>query len=63
MLNGKRCNSRVGPVEAGDQIGLMKKAKNIPAVLEAIASVERDVPEYVEVDHIKFTATLVRVPT
>jgi small subunit ribosomal protein S4 len=32
-------------------------------VLEAIASVERDVPEYVEADHNKFTATFVRVPT
>ena len=28
-----------------------------------IASVERDVPEYVEADHNKFTARFVRVPT
>ena len=40
-----------------------EKGKNIPAVLEAIASVERDVPEYVEADHNKFTAKFVRVPT
>jgi small subunit ribosomal protein S4 len=49
-------------LKAGDQIALKEKAKNIPAVLEAIASVERDVPEYVEVDHNKFTCTFVRIP-
>ena len=47
----------------GDEIALKEKAKNIPAILEAIASVERDVPEYVEADHNKFTARFVRVPT
>ena len=46
----------------GDEIALKEKAKTIPAVLDAIASVERDVPEYVEVDHNKFTAKFIRVP-
>ena len=31
-------------------------------LLEAIKSTERDVPDYVEADHSKMTAKLVRVP-
>ena len=49
-------------LKPGDIVSLKKKARNIPAVLDAIASVERDVPEYVDADHKKFTATFVRVP-
>jgi len=63
LLNGKRCNIGSVLLKPGDKIELKEKAKNIPAVLEAIASVERDVPEYVDVDHNKFTATFVRIPS
>ena len=63
MLNGKRCNIASVMLKPGDVISLKEKAKNIPAVLEAIASVERDVPEYVDADHTKFVATFVRVPS
>jgi len=31
-------------------------------LLEAIKSAERDVPDYIEVDHSKMTAKLTRVP-
>ena len=62
MLNGKRCNIASVLLRPGDEIALKEKAKNIPAVLEAIGSVERDVPEYVDADHNKFTATFVRIP-
>ena len=31
-------------------------------VLEAIKSAERDVPDYIEADHNKMTAKLMRVP-
>ena len=63
MLNGKRCNISSVMLKPGDVISLKEKAKNIPAVLEAIASVERDVPEYVDADHTKFAATFIRVPS
>ena len=53
MLNGKRCNIASVMLKPGDVISLKDKAKNIPAVLEAIASVERDVAEYVDADHTK----------
>ena len=62
MLNGKRCNIASALLRPGDEIALKEKAKNIPAVLEAIGSAERDVPEYVEADHNKFPAKFVRIP-
>ncbi len=63
LLNGKRCNIASVLLKPGDEISLKEKAKAIPAVLDAIASVERDVPEYVEADHNKFSAKFVRVPS
>ena len=49
-------------LNVGDKITLKEKARNIPAVMQAISSTERDVPDYVEVDHNKFTGGLTRVP-
>ena len=63
LLNGKRCNIASVLLKPGDEITLKEKAKTIPAVLDAIVSVERDVPEYVETDHNKFSAKFVRVPS
>ena len=63
LLNGKRCNIASVLLKPGDEITLKDKAKTIPAVLDAIASVERDVPEYIEVDHNKFSAKFVRLPS
>ena len=62
-LNGKRCNIASVMLSAGDTLQLRDKAKQIPAILEGIASVERDVPEYIEADHDKMSATLVRAPS
>ena len=63
LLNGKRCNIASVLLKPGDEITLKDKAKTIPAVLDAIASVERDVPEYIEVDHNKFSAKFLRLPS
>jgi len=63
LLNGKRCNIGSVMLKAGDKISLKEKARQIPAVLEAIASHERDVPEYVDADHDGFSAVLVREPS
>ena len=63
LLNGKRCNIGSVMLKAGDTLQLREKAKQIPAILEGIASVERDVPEYVEADHDKMSVTLVRAPS
>ena len=63
MLNGKRCNIASVMLKAGDGLQLRDKAKQMPAILEGIASVERDVPEYIEADHDKMSASLVRAPS
>ena len=63
LLNGKRCNIGSVMLKAGDTLQLRDKAKQMPSILEGLASVERDVPEYVEADHDKMSATLVRAPS
>ena len=45
-----------------DKIQLKEKARTFPAVMEAISSPERDVPDYIEADHSKFSGGLIRVP-
>ena len=63
LLNGKRCNIGSVIVNAGDVIQLREKAKQMPSIIEGIGSVERDVPEYIEADHDKMSATFLRIPT
>ncbi len=62
-VNGQRCNIPSARVTPGDEITLGEKGKGMALVLEAVQSGERDVPDYLEVDHNKFTARLLRVPT
>jgi small subunit ribosomal protein S4 len=38
-------------------------SKQLAVVLEAVSLAERDVPDYIEVDHSKMTAKLTRIPT
>ena len=63
LLNGKRCNIGSVMLKSGDTLQLRDKAKQMPSILEGLASVERDVPEYVEADHDKMSVTLVREPS
>jgi small subunit ribosomal protein S4 len=61
-VNGKKVNIPSYQVKVGDKIEIKDKSKQLGIVLEAVQLAERDVPEYVEVDHNKLTATYVRVP-
>ncbi len=61
-VNGKRVNIASYRVKEGDVVAIRDKSKQLALVLEAIASGERDVPDYLEVDHSKMTATFVRTP-
>jgi small subunit ribosomal protein S4 len=61
-VNGKRVNVASYAVREGDKIELTNKAREMALVLEAAQSGERDVPEYLAVDHQKMTANFVRVP-
>ncbi len=62
-VNGKRVNIPSYRVKEGDLIEVRDKSKQMAMVLEAIQSGERDVPEYIEADHSKLTATFVRTPS
>ena len=62
LVNGKRVNIPSYRVKEGDVIEVRDKSKQIAVVLEATQLPERDVPEYLEVDHSKMTARLVRTP-
>jgi small subunit ribosomal protein S4 len=63
MVNGKRVNIGSYQVKEGDVVEVRDRAKQLAIVLGAVQSQERDVPEYVDVDHKKMTAKFVRVPT
>ena len=62
-VNGKRVTISSFRVKVGDVIELKSRAKELAIVLEASQSTERDVPDYLEVDHKKMTAKMTRVPT
>ena len=62
-VNGGRVNIASYRVKEGDVIAVRDRSKQLAIVLEAVASAERDVPDYLEVDHSKLTATYVRMPS
>ncbi|MEO1490697.1 MAG: 30S ribosomal protein S4 [Pseudomonadota bacterium] len=62
-VNGTKVNIPSYRVKEGDVITLRSKAKDMALVLEAVQSAERDVPDYIDVDHSKMTATFVRIPS
>ena len=61
-VNGQRVNIASYRVKEGDVIAVRDRSKQMALVLEATQSAERDVPDYLEVDHSKLTATFVRTP-
>ncbi|WP_108396433.1 30S ribosomal protein S4 [Devosia submarina] len=62
LVNGKRVNIPSYQVKVGDKIEVRERSKQLAILIEATQLAERDVPDYVEVDHNKMTATYVRVP-
>jgi small subunit ribosomal protein S4 len=61
-VNGRRVNIASYRVKEGDVVAVRDKSRQLAIVLEAIGSPERDVPEYLAVDHSKLTAEFVRAP-
>ena len=62
LVNSKRVNIPSYKVKDGDVIEVKVKSRDLPLVLEAAGSPERDVPDYVEVDHGKMRGTFLRQP-
>jgi small subunit ribosomal protein S4 len=61
-VNGQRVNIPSYRLSEGDVIEVREKSRQMALVLEASELAERDVPEYVEVDHNKMRGTFVRTP-
>jgi small subunit ribosomal protein S4 len=61
-VNGQRVTIPSYRVKVGDLIEVKDKSKQLALVIEATGLAERDVPDYIEVDHTKMTAKLTRVP-
>ena len=61
-VNGQRVNIPSYRVKEGDVIEVRDRSKQLGVVLEAVASSERDTPEYLNVDHSKMRAEFVRMP-
>jgi len=62
LVNGKRVNIASYQLRDGDTIELRQRAKDMALVLEATRSSERDVPDYVEIDHDRMRGRFIRAP-
>ncbi len=61
-VNGRRVTVPSYRCKIGDVVEVKEAARQLPLVIEASRSAERDVPDYIEADHTKMTAKLLRVP-
>lgn len=61
-VNGKRVNIPSYMVREGDVIEVKEKSRQLPLVLEGSQSGERDVPDYMDVDHSAMKGTFTRTP-
>ena len=61
-VNGRRTNIPSFRLKPGDVVELNESSRQLPIVLESVALAERDVPDYIEVDHSRMTAKLTRIP-
>jgi small subunit ribosomal protein S4 len=61
-VNGGRVNIASYRVKEGDVIAIRDRSRQLAVVLEAVQLTERDVPDYIDADHSKMTATFVRTP-
>ena len=62
LVNGKRVTIPSYRVKVGDTIEVRDKSKQMVMILEAAQTAERDVPDYVEIDHQRMKGSFVRVP-
>jgi small subunit ribosomal protein S4 len=62
-VNGKRVNVGGYMLRPGDTVEVGSKMKENAGVLEATQSAEREVPDYLQVDHKALKGTFLRVPS
>lgn len=62
LVNGKRVNIPSYQVQEGDVVEVRERSKQLAMVMESVASPERDVPDYIDMDDKALKATFVRKP-
>jgi len=62
LVNGQRVNIPSYRCKPGDVVSVKESSRQLALVLEAVQTKERDVPDYIEADHAKMSATFVRRP-
>lgn len=62
LVNGKRVNIPSYLVKDNDTIEVKDRSKQLAAVLDASQTTDRDVPEYLEVDHRAMKGRFARAP-
>ena len=62
MVNGKRVNIPSYLVKEGDVVEVREKSRQLPLVLLAIESAERELPDYMNVNHQKMPGTFMQTP-
>jgi small subunit ribosomal protein S4 len=62
MVNGRKVNIASYQIKDNDVISIREKSKEIALIIEATQSGERDVPDYLTVDHKDMKGTFVRAP-
>ena len=62
LVNGKRVNIPSFIVDDGDVVQIKAKSRELPLVLEALESPERDVPDYIDIDLKDMKASFMRAP-
>lgn len=62
LVNGKRVTIPSYQIQDGDVIEIKEKSRQMPLVLTALESPERDLPEYIDVDVKACKATFLRAP-
>jgi small subunit ribosomal protein S4 len=61
-LNGKKANISSMRLKVGDVVEVKEKSRQMAMVIEATGLGEREVPDYIEADHTKYTAKFSRIP-
>ncbi|MEO1282586.1 MAG: 30S ribosomal protein S4 [Pseudomonadota bacterium] len=62
FVNGRKVTVPSYRVGVDDVIEIRESSRQLPLVIEAMQSSERDVPDYLDVDEGKMTAKYVRIP-
>ena len=61
-VNGRRVTIPSYRLKVDEEIEVKEKSKQLASVIESTGLGERDVPDYIEVNHQKMTAKLSRIP-